>query len=936
MSDDDLEKLAAAMRDFKPSDTARERGMEAALSAFNSEFAPEIEAHRQGAVRNDEISEDFLSSDQGLTAEARPTDNTPELAGSDNRKDVSLVTQINKLFSPLFSPRPIMMMGSCAAALIAAMIYLPSIQTQPPHTTQDVVAAISAPPVKEQKAKAAQQEDIIRGEIVTTGRSEVQAEVPQAGTIIEPDAATETVQPPEPKIKPAQKPASGAAAQSGGITSVQDVLYQIRRDPAKIEAENRAREHKFIVGQRGTTETAPSALDQGKAVVQETGSETVQIPPKFETVTETVVVQPQSVEYEAVPTVFDTVAEASVSPDTSSSAPSIGSTAFAIAPPPTSVPVAGRDEIITSAVRQPTTPSAVAPEEAPAEVHDEIIVTSRSRKKGIFSSIGKSFKGKSKGKVKPEAISDIAVAESISGSKSAATAHKESYFTVFDGVSERVVKSTETTVSPTGEILCRVLIPAQYKTVTKRVVKTPARTEKVIVPAVTKDLIVKRANGAGGFIEVVEQVVIQEETVDYVIIPAVYETRSERVLIAPARDEWKPVSERIKPPKPQPRPQSGLLTAGDYDDVLNPDLYKVYLDKMLQGQLRGKDLPYVDADQRINIHIVDSSGNPVPMADIMLITSKGKEMFPLRTGADGRAYIYPNFDGLTSGVVVTVSVDGSRLVQKVLTKKLVKKGGDLNMSLSIKAQPVENIDLLLTIDATGSMGDEMRYLQSELKDIVGRVEAANPNLNVRTGLVVYRDRGDEYVVRTVPFTDDIEDFRKSLGEQRAAGGGDMPEAVHEAMDAGLEMEWREDAVKVNLFVADAPPHDRHIAQTWRAGLISRTKGIHIVPLAASGVDKTAEFLMRAMGQITGGRYLFLTDDSGIGNAHAEPTVDCYIVTRLDGLVTRTLNSLIKGERVEPDAGEVIRSVGNYRSGVCKLDQKGPNIEVQNAALWYEQ
>ena len=78
--------------------------------------------------------------------------------------------------------------------------------------------------------------------------------------------------------------------------------------------------------------------------------------------------------------------------------------------------------------------------------------------------------------------------------------------------------------------------------------------------------------------------------------------------------------------------------------------------------------------------------------------------------------------------------------------------------------------------------------------------------------------------------------------------------------------------------------------------------------------------MRSMAQITGGRYLFLTDDSGIGNPHAKPTVDCYIVTRLDGLVTRTLSSLIKGERVEPEAGEVIRSVGNYWSGVCDIDQ----------------
>ena len=141
------------------------------------------------------------------------------------------------------------------------------------------------------------------------------------------------------------------------------------------------------------------------------------------------------------------------------------------------------------------------------------------------------------------------------------------------------------------------------------------------------------------------------------------------------------------------------------------------------------------------------------------------------------------------------------------------------------------------------------------------------------------------------------------------------------MTAGLKMEWREDALKVNLLVADAPPHDKDISETWEAGLLSRSRGIHIVPLAASGVDKTAEFMMRGMAQMTTGRYLFLTDDSGIGNAHAEPTVDCYVVTQLDGLVTRVLNSLITGEREEPKDGEIIRSVGNYQSGICAVDSQ---------------
>jgi len=92
--------------------------------------------------------------------------------------------------------------------------------------------------------------------------------------------------------------------------------------------------------------------------------------------------------------------------------------------------------------------------------------------------------------------------------------------------------------------------------------------------------------------------------------------------------------------------------------------------------------------------------------------------------------------------------------------------------------------------------------------------------------------------------------------------------------------------------------------------------IHIVPVAASGVADEAEYIMRAMAAVTQGRYLFLTDDSGVGNTHAEPTIDCYLVTRLDGLIRRVVQGLLTGERVEPEANEVIREVGNYDNGVC--------------------
>jgi hypothetical protein len=103
-----------------------------------------------------------------------------------------------------------------------------------------------------------------------------------------------------------------------------------------------------------------------------------------------------------------------------------------------------------------------------------------------------------------------------------------------------------------------------------------------------------------------------------------------------------------------------------------------------------------------------------------------------------------------------------------------------------------------------------------------------------------------------------------------------------------------------------------LAATGRA----RATGIRIYPLAASGVGEAAEYLMRIMAATTGGRHLFLTDDSGVGLAHQEPKVQCYVVTRLDQLLVRVLAAELSGERVEPSPDQVIRTVGDYDNGYC--------------------
>jgi hypothetical protein len=172
-----------------------------------------------------------------------------------------------------------------------------------------------------------------------------------------------------------------------------------------------------------------------------------------------------------------------------------------------------------------------------------------------------------------------------------------------------------------------------------------------------------------------------------------------------------------------------------------------------------------------------------------------------------------------------------------------------------------------------------------------------------------------------------------LSEQQARGGGDYPEAMEQALETALNAQWRDGNVARMLFlVADAPPHDRNFAEMLTQVRIARHKGIRIYPLAASGVGDEAEFLMRNAGVLTQGRYLFLTDDSGVGSSHQEPSVSCYVVTRLDQLMTRVIASELAGQRLEAATTDIIRSVGDYNAGVCGETQPPPNPATQLAQV----
>mmetsp|Transcript_18309 Transcript_18309/g.39504 ORF Transcript_18309/g.39504 Transcript_18309/m.39504 type:complete len:434 (-) Transcript_18309:170-1471(-) len=118
------------------------------------------------------------------------------------------------------------------------------------------------------------------------------------------------------------------------------------------------------------------------------------------------------------------------------------------------------------------------------------------------------------------------------------------------------------------------------------------------------------------------------------------------------------------------------------------------------------------------------------------------------------------------------------------------------------------LDLVFTIDCTLSMGSYIASAKRNIDLIVRRLANAE-GYDLRFGLVAYRDHlpmGDTFVTMTFPFTSDVVDMRRNLNDLTLGDGGDGPEAVGAALHATRIMPWRNDATKVCVLIADAPPH----------------------------------------------------------------------------------------------------------------------------------
>lgn len=117
-----------------------------------------------------------------------------------------------------------------------------------------------------------------------------------------------------------------------------------------------------------------------------------------------------------------------------------------------------------------------------------------------------------------------------------------------------------------------------------------------------------------------------------------------------------------------------------------------------------------------------------------------------------------------------------------------------------------NVDLVLCIDATGSMKPYIDAVRQELVPMLREIIAEFASF--RIGMVLYKDYRDDFLTKTFPFTKDFNAFLRNFNTFRVGGGGDIPEAVYEGLyDGATKFSWGAES-KLMILVGDAPPHPR--------------------------------------------------------------------------------------------------------------------------------
>ncbi len=228
----------------------------------------------------------------------------------------------------------------------------------------------------------------------------------------------------------------------------------------------------------------------------------------------------------------------------------------------------------------------------------------------------------------------------------------------------------------------------------------------------------------------------------------------------------------------------------------------------------------------------------------------------------------------------------------------------------------KQIEMVFCLDATGSMSGLIGTAKEKIWAIVSEVAQGTDVASLELGMVFYRDRSDIFTTKPIPLTNDLDSVYSELLAINAAGGGDTPESVNQALnEAVTQMTWSEskDVYKTIFVVGDCPPHmdyqdDVSYLESCK---VAAKKGITIntIKLGNGCLEAIPHF--KKMAECSNGEFLQLDQDAN----------DIVIATPFDNEINEVSKKIDESRMYYGSASEQsynytkkANSVGIYSEG----------------------
>ncbi len=186
------------------------------------------------------------------------------------------------------------------------------------------------------------------------------------------------------------------------------------------------------------------------------------------------------------------------------------------------------------------------------------------------------------------------------------------------------------------------------------------------------------------------------------------------------------------------------------------------------------------------------------------------------------------------------------------------------------------VEVVFVLDTTSSMSGLIDAAKNNIWSIASSMASAEPEPDMRMGLVAFRDRGDAYVTKVLDLSQDLDSMYVSLSAFKAQGGGDGPESVNAALYSAVNnISWSQDnnTFKVIFLVGDAPPHMDYQDEPQYPEIIqqARAKGI-VVNCIQAGNHSDTRKVWQQIASLNQGEF-FQVEQSGSAVAVTTPFDD---------------------------------------------------------------